>query len=138
MYKEILKCRISGSSNLITVLSLGRQYLTGVFPKTKTEQITQGPLDLVWCPESGLLQMKQSYSLDEFYKPVVIEDYAWIGARAMILPGVKIGKGAILGAASTATKDIPDFHVFAGTPAKKIGERNVNLTYRLKYFPFFQ
>ena len=73
-----------------------------------------------------------------FYKPVVIEDYAWIGARAMILPGVKIGKGAILGAASTATKDIPDFHVFAGTPAKKIGERNVNLTYRLKYFPFFQ
>ena len=67
MYKEILKCRISGSSNLITVLSLGRQYLTGVFPKTKTEQITQGPLDLVWCPESGLLQMKQSYSLDEMY-----------------------------------------------------------------------
>ena len=67
MYTEINKCRISGSTNLITVLSLGEQYLTGVFPKTKTSEITKGPLDLVWCPDSGLLQMKQSYSLDEMY-----------------------------------------------------------------------
>lgn len=67
MYTEINKCRISGSTNLINVLSLGEQYLTGVFPKTKTSEITKGPLDLVWCPDSGLLQMKQSYSLDEMY-----------------------------------------------------------------------
>ena len=67
MYTEISKCRISNSTNLITVLSLGEQYLTGVFPKSKTEKITKGPLDLVWCPDSGLLQMKQSYSLDEMY-----------------------------------------------------------------------
>jgi hypothetical protein len=67
MYKEIKKCRISGSKNLITVLSLGEQYLTGVFPKTIDEKITKGPLDLVWCPDSGLLQMKHSYSLDEMY-----------------------------------------------------------------------
>jgi hypothetical protein len=67
MYKEIDKCRISGSTNLVTVLSLGEQYLTGVFPKSPTEKITKGPLDLVWCPDSGLLQMKQSYDLDEMY-----------------------------------------------------------------------
>lgn len=67
MYTEIKKCRISGSTNLITVLSLGEQYLTGVFPKSPNEVITKGPLDLVWCPDSGLLQMKQSYSLDEMY-----------------------------------------------------------------------
>jgi C-methyltransferase C-terminal domain/Putative zinc binding domain/Methyltransferase domain len=67
MYKEIDKCRISNSRNLITVLSLGEQSLTGVFPKTKDEEITKGPLDLVWCPESGLLQMKQSYNLSEMY-----------------------------------------------------------------------
>ena len=67
MYKEITKCRISGSANLINVLSLGEQYLTGVFPKSKDEKITIGPVDLVWCPDSGLLQMKQSYSLDEMY-----------------------------------------------------------------------
>ncbi len=67
MYTEIEKCRISGSEHLITVLSLGEQCLTGVFPKSPDELVTKGPLDLVWCPDSGLLQMKQSYSLDEMY-----------------------------------------------------------------------
>lgn len=67
MYTEISKCRISGSPNLISVLSLGQQSLTGVFPKSLDENVTKGPLDLVWCPDSGLLQLKQSYSLDEMY-----------------------------------------------------------------------
>jgi hypothetical protein len=67
MYTEIKKCRISGSSNLVTVLSLGEQYLTGVFPKSTSEKITKGPLDLVWCPDGGLLQLKQSYSSGEMY-----------------------------------------------------------------------
>ena len=60
MYTEIKKCRIGESTNLVTVLSLGDQYLTGVFPKDPNEKITKGPLDLVWCPETGLLQMKHS------------------------------------------------------------------------------
>ncbi len=67
MYKEINRCRISGSVNLIKVLSLGDQFLTGVFPTSEHEVITNGPLDLVWCPDSGLLQLKQSYNLDEMY-----------------------------------------------------------------------
>lgn len=41
--------------------------LTGVFPKSKEEKITRGPVDLVWCPDSGLLQMKQTYNLEEMY-----------------------------------------------------------------------
>lgn len=73
-----------------------------------------------------------------FYKNVIIEDYAWIGARATILPGVRIGKGAVLGATSTATKDIPDYAIFAGIPAKQIGVRSTLLNYKLEYFPFFQ
>lgn len=72
------------------------------------------------------------------HKDVIIEDYAFIGARAMILPGVRIGKGAILGAASTATKNIPDYSVYAGAPAKEVGKRNQNLIYKLQYSPFFQ
>jgi hypothetical protein len=67
MYKEISKCRISHSNNLVEVLSLGDQYLSGVFPKTANETLSHGPLDLVWCPDSGLLQLKQSYSLEEMY-----------------------------------------------------------------------
>ena len=67
MYNEIKNCRISGSTNLINVLSLGEQYLTGVFPKSIHESITKGPVDLVWCPDSGLLQLKQTYNMEEMY-----------------------------------------------------------------------
>jgi len=66
-YKQIDSCRISASTNLVTVLNLGQQALTGVFPKNKDEAVTVGPLELVWCPESGLLQLKHSYNADEMY-----------------------------------------------------------------------
>ncbi|SVC04896.1 uncharacterized protein METZ01_LOCUS257750 [marine metagenome] len=61
------QCRISGSNNLITILNLGNQVLTGIFPKSKNEKITNGPLEVVWCPDSGLLQLKHSYDLSEMY-----------------------------------------------------------------------
>jgi hypothetical protein len=64
---KISACRISGSKNLITVLDLGLQSLTGVFPKKLDTPITVGPLKLVWCPESGLLQLRHSYDLAEMY-----------------------------------------------------------------------
>lgn len=67
MYKKIKECRVCKNTNLINVLSLGEQYLTGVFPKKSGEEISKGPLDLVWCDKCGLLQMKESYSLDEMY-----------------------------------------------------------------------
>lgn len=66
-YKEIEGCRVSGSKNLVSVLNLGYQVLTGVFPKNKSDQITSGPLELVWCPDSGLLQLKHSYDAGELY-----------------------------------------------------------------------
>ena len=56
-------------------------------------------------------------------KPITIGKNAFIGARAMILPGVSIGNQAIVGAMSVVSKDIPDYQIVAGNPAKKIGER---------------
>lgn len=53
-------------------------------------------------------------------KPIVIEKGAWIGAGATILPGVRIGKYAIVGAASLVTKDVPCCGVAVGSPAKVI------------------
>jgi len=67
MYKEIKNCRICKSLNLINILSLGEQSLTGSFPKTKDMEISKGPLDLVWCANCSLLQLRQSYSLSEMY-----------------------------------------------------------------------
>lgn len=65
-------------------------------------------------------------------KPVKIEDYCFIGPRSIILPGVTIGKGAIVAAGAVVTKDVPPYAVVGGVPAKIIGERKLkNLSYRL-------
>jgi hypothetical protein len=66
-YQEIQGCRVSGSKNLVSVLNLGYQDLTGVFPKSASQQVTCGPLELVWCPDSGLLQLKHTYNASEMY-----------------------------------------------------------------------
>src|SRR5271165_3024822 len=66
-YTAIDHCRIGGGTTLITVLDLGEQALTGVFPKSRDTAITTGPLRLVWCPNSGLLQLPHSYDLGELY-----------------------------------------------------------------------
>ena len=54
---------------------------------------------------------------------IIIGKNSFIGARAMVLPGVKIGENAIIGAQSVVTKDVPANVISAGNPAKKIGER---------------
>ena len=54
------------------------------------------------------------------YKPVVINDGAHIGIGAIIMPGVTIGKGAVIGAGSVVTRDIPDYCIAVGAPAKVI------------------
>jgi len=53
-------------------------------------------------------------------KPVTIGDDVWIGARVIILPGVTIGQGAILAANAVVTKDVPEYAVVGGNPAKLI------------------
>ena len=65
--QPLQSCRISGSHNLISVLSLGDQALTGILPREKDGKVTSGPLELVWCPDSGLLQLRHSYDLGELY-----------------------------------------------------------------------
>lgn len=64
--------------------------------------------------------------------PVTIEDYVFIGPRSIILPGVKIGRGAIVAAAAVVSKDVPPYAIVGGVPAKIIGERKLkNLHYKL-------
>ena len=66
-YTEIKHCRISESQHLVSVLNLGYQALTGVFPHNAAEPVTVGPLELVWCPDTGLLQLRHSYDATEMY-----------------------------------------------------------------------
>lgn len=70
---------------------------------------------------------------------VTINDYVFIGPRSIILPGVTVGKGAIVAAGAVVTKDVPAGKIVAGIPAKEIGDRQVdNLNYRLGRARWFQ
>src|SRR3954453_11349099 len=66
-YTRIERCRVGGGRTLIPVLNLGHQELTGVFPKTRDAAITSGSLELLWCPDSGLLQLAHTYEASEMY-----------------------------------------------------------------------
>ena len=61
------------------------------------------------------------------FPPVRIEDDVWIGARAIILPGLTIGKGAIIGAGAVITKDVPPYAICVGNPARIIKYRTNDL-----------
>ena len=70
MYKTITSCRICGGNELTSVFDLGNQALTGVFPRSQKQEITNGPVELVMCSSSGgcgLIQLKQSYDISEMY-----------------------------------------------------------------------
>lgn len=70
--------------------------------------------------------------------PVRIEDYAWISCRVVVLPGVTIGKGAVVAAGAVVTKDVEPYTIVGGVPAKKIGMRTTDLRYKLKFHKAFQ
>lgn len=74
----------------------------------------------------------------EIGAPVVIEDYAYIGTRVTILPGVRIGRGAVVASGAVVTKDVPEFTLVGGVPAKPIRSRSRDLRYRLNYAKRFQ
>jgi SAM-dependent methyltransferase len=60
-------CRLCGSDSLVEVLDLGTQALTGVFPRSSSEDIVVGPLELVWCRTCTLLQLAHSYEPSAMY-----------------------------------------------------------------------
>ena len=90
-------------------------------------------------PEAAILTLghdPQSLEFADRGGDVVIGNHVWIGYRAIILPGIRIGDGAVIGAGSVVTKDVEPFVIVAGNPARPIGQRNQNVSYRLNYDPF--
>lgn len=71
-------------------------------------------------------------------KNTIIEDHVWIGSRVTILPGVTIGRGAVIGSCALVTRDVPSMAIVGGVPAKVIGTRINDLNYTLYYRPWFR
>lgn len=108
-------------------------YLDGRFPLTIGNNVNVSHYTLI----QTLSHDPQSSDFHGLPGAVKIEDHVWIGARAMILPGVTIGEGSVVGAGAVVTKSVPPYSIVAGCPAKVIGQRSKKLNYKTKYFPLF-
>lgn len=73
----------------------------------------------------------------EGHTKITIHDYAWLGTRALVLPGITIGYAAVVGAGAVVTRDVEQFTIVAGNPARVIGLRQADPTYELHWQPWF-
>lgn len=82
---------------------------------------------VMMAPDVIIVSENHKYTKETFEgrirKPVAIDDNVWIGYRVIILPGVRIGKNAIIGAGAVVTKDVPPYAIVGGVPAKVIKMR---------------
>jgi acetyltransferase-like isoleucine patch superfamily enzyme len=89
-------------------------------------------------PEATILTLghdPQSSNFEDKGGDVFIGNRVWIGYRAIILPGITIGEGAVVGAGSVVTKDVEPYAIVGGNPARFIKHRSKTLDYRLDYHP---
>lgn len=134
-------------------------FLDGRFPRS---QVTGRKGDLItyfkefWNPSYRPLKIGNNVSIagevriytmehdindpdfKEIGAPVLIEDYVVIGTRVTILPGVHVGRGAVVASGAVVTKDVPEFTAVGGVPAQFIKERNRDLRYNLNFGRLFQ
>lgn len=91
-------------------------------------------------PECSLITASHIVDSSDFeytINGIVINNYVWIGTRAMILPNVELGEGAVVCAGAVVTKNVAPYTIVGGVPAKKIGDRSRNLNYSCKWeMPF--
>jgi len=90
-------------------------------------------------PEASILTLGHDPRSSDFALrggEVVIGDRVWIGYRAIVMPGITIGDGAVIAAGAVVTRDVPPHAIVAGNPAREIGARPKDLSYRLDFHPW--
>lgn len=91
-------------------------------------------------PEVHLITAEHNINDSSFtyiINPIVLEDFVFIGTRAIILPGVHLSKGCVVASGAVVTKSFPEYSVVAGVPAKIISTRRKDLGYSCKWMPPF-
>ena len=90
-------------------------------------------------PEAAILTVGHNPQSADFATEggaVLIGPRAWVGYRAIVLPGVTIGEGAVVAAGAVVSRDVAPYTIVAGSPARVVGERRRELSYRLDYRPW--
>ncbi|MEY8781479.1 DapH/DapD/GlmU-related protein [Allomuricauda sp. XS_ASV26] len=87
------------------------------------DNVMLGPKVVIWGRDHGMKIGLPMNAQPHVNKPIVIGEDVWIGAGAIILKGVKIGNGAVVGAGSVVTKDVPEYAIVVGNPARIIKRR---------------
>ncbi|MBP9818196.1 acyltransferase [Candidatus Shapirobacteria bacterium] len=98
-----------------------RCFLDGRAPLTIGNHSSLASEVMIYNDEHNINSNKYENS----FGSVTIGDYVFVGPRSIILPNVKIGNGAVVAAGAVVTKNIPDFEVWGGIPAKKINDRQL-------------
>lgn len=121
---------ICGKSSFSTKVSLGNNSGIGykaVIPGRCIigDNVIMAPECNIWTVNhrTDRTDIPIKYQGNEEEKPVIIGNDVWIGSRVTILPGVTIGHGVVIGAGSIVTKNVPDYVVIAGNPAKIVKYR---------------
>ncbi|WAI01196.1 acyltransferase [Methanogenium organophilum] len=117
-------CRLLGDP-IITIgdnfyMNAGCHFLGEI---TIGNDVQIGPKTIIWARDHGLKRDLLIREQPHYKKPVFIGDDVWIGANVTILKGVTIGTGAVVGAGSIVVKDIPDYGIAVGNPAKVVKYR---------------
>lgn len=90
-------------------------------------------------PEAAILTLGHDPQSPDFADrggEVVIGDKAWICFRAIVLPGVKIGEGAVVAAGAVVSRDVEPYAIVAGSPARVVGARTKDLRYECSFTPW--
>lgn len=102
-----------GAYSQVGVVNIGNNVMMGTHCLILSQNHRYNDLSIPMC-QQGFQE----------HKPVIIDDDVWIGSRVILLPGVRVGHGAIIGAGAVVTKDVEPYSIVAGNPAKVIGRRN--------------